>query len=110
MAVAREVATYWRWPGTYMFRAYQSPYSGTHCGPQCAHMPNFASRNQSGVWYCASDAHVGWKSATRGAAGWRRETFGSQSPAAATAPVWRNSRRVGGITLLCVGIDRSMRS
>src|SRR5512144_2673552 len=83
----------------YMFRAYQSPYSGTHCGPQCAHMPNFASRNQSGVRYCASEAHVGWKSAT-----WRprvREAgiVGSQSPAAATALVWRNSRRVGDITL-----------
>src|SRR5216683_288962 len=31
----------------YMFRAYQSPCSGKHCALQCAHMPNFASRNHS---------------------------------------------------------------
>src|ERR1039457_4170825 len=43
----------------YMLRAYQSPYSGWHCGPQCAEMPNLASRYHSGVWYCWSDSHVG---------------------------------------------------
>ena len=43
-----------------MPRAYQSPCSGTHWADQWAQMPNLASRNQSGVWCCASsDAHVG---------------------------------------------------
>ena len=32
----------------YIWRAYQSPCSGTHCADQWAQMPNFASRNQSG--------------------------------------------------------------
>src|ERR1700733_1152878 len=44
----------------YIFRAYQSPASGTHCGLQCAHMPNFASRYHSGVSYCSRESHVGW--------------------------------------------------
>src|SRR5208282_3642107 len=43
----------------YMFRAYQSPCSGTHCGLQCAQMPNFASRNQSGQRYAFSDSQNG---------------------------------------------------
>jgi alpha-L-fucosidase len=30
-----------------------------HWGPQCAHMPNFASRNHSGVACWRSDSHVG---------------------------------------------------
>src|SRR5271165_3830040 len=42
-----------------MLRAYQSPSSGTDCGPQCAQMPNLASRNQSGHLYCLSDSQVG---------------------------------------------------
>src|ERR1017187_9967151 len=42
-----------------ILRAYQSPCSGTHCAVQWAHMPNLASRNQSGVLYLAtSDSHV----------------------------------------------------
>ena len=45
----------------YIFRAYQSPCSGTHCGLQCAHMPNFASRNQFGHWYDLSDSQKGKK-------------------------------------------------
>src|SRR5713101_1522892 len=44
----------------YIFRPYQSPCSGTHCADQCAHMPNFASRNHSGVLYCAfSECQLG---------------------------------------------------
>ena len=43
-----------------MPRAYQSPSSGSHCGPQCAQMPNLASRNHCGHWYCLSESHVGW--------------------------------------------------
>ena len=39
-----------------MLRAYQSPIIGTACGPQWAQMPNLASRNQSGHWYCFSDS------------------------------------------------------
>ena len=30
-------------------RAYQSPSSIADCGPQCDQMPNFASRNHSGI-------------------------------------------------------------
>ena len=41
----------------YILRAYQSPASGTHCGPQCAHMPNLASRYHSGASYARSDSH-----------------------------------------------------
>ncbi len=37
-------------PWMYMLRAYQSPSSMADCGPQCDQMPNFASRNQSGIW------------------------------------------------------------
>src|SRR6185312_16609567 len=44
-----------------MKRAYQSPCLGTACGPQCAQMPNLASRNHSGVWYVISDSTVGSK-------------------------------------------------
>src|SRR5271157_6406187 len=43
-----------------MARAYQSPCSGWHCGPQCAQIPNFALRNHSGTSYCLSDSHDGW--------------------------------------------------
>src|SRR5260370_398470 len=44
----------------YIFRPYQSPCSGTHCADQCAQMPNFASRNHSGVLYCAfSECQLG---------------------------------------------------
>src|SRR6059058_2191659 len=43
-----------------MLRAYQSPSSGWHWGPQWAQMPNLASRNQSGHWYCWRDSQVGW--------------------------------------------------
>ncbi len=44
----------------YMLRAYQSPCSGTHCAVQCAQMPNFASRNHSGVRYWLfSESYVG---------------------------------------------------
>jgi hypothetical protein len=42
-----------------MMRPYQSPNSGSHCGPQCAQMPNLALRNQSGVWYFSSDCQSG---------------------------------------------------
>src|SRR6478735_4340217 len=41
------------------FRAYQSPCSGTHCGLQCAQIPNFASRNQSGQRYAFRDSQKG---------------------------------------------------
>src|SRR6476620_7468620 len=41
-----------------MLRAYQSPASTADCGPQCAQIPNFASRNHSGIWYVRSDARV----------------------------------------------------
>src|ERR1019366_4987583 len=44
----------------YMFRAYQSPYSGADCGPQCAQIPNLASRNHSGTRYVWSDSRVAW--------------------------------------------------
>src|SRR3954454_24476227 len=40
----------------YIRRAYQSPCLGTHCALQWAQIPNFASRNQSGVLYCFSDS------------------------------------------------------
>src|SRR5579872_5611164 len=40
-----------RLPCSYMLRAYQSPYSGADSGPQCAQIPNLASRNQSGTRY-----------------------------------------------------------
>src|ERR1035438_5392860 len=42
-----------------MLRAYQSPSIATDCGPQCAQMPNLASRNHSGHSYCLSDCMVG---------------------------------------------------
>ena len=42
----------------YMFRAYQSPYMGTDCGPQWDQMPNFASRNQSGHWYSRRESKL----------------------------------------------------
>src|SRR5215217_4399379 len=42
----------------YIWRAYQSPASTADCGPQCAQMPNLASRNHSGIWYFRSDARV----------------------------------------------------
>src|SRR5437764_11327300 len=42
----------------YMLRAYQSPSSAADCGPQCAQMPNFASRNHSGTLYELSDSRV----------------------------------------------------
>src|SRR5438046_10611141 len=42
----------------YMLRAYQSPASGADCGPQCAQMPNLASRNHSGTWYFSSEPRV----------------------------------------------------
>ena len=35
----------------YMLRAYQSPCSMAEEGPQCAQIPNFASRNQLGREY-----------------------------------------------------------
>ena len=43
----------------YIFRAYQSPWPGTHCALQWFQMPNFASRNHSGVVHFTSDSHVG---------------------------------------------------
>ena len=44
----------------YMFRAYQSPCSGWHWAPQWAQMPNLASRNHAGHWYCdSSDCQSG---------------------------------------------------
>src|SRR5215210_2224279 len=42
----------------YIWRAYQSPYSVADCGPQCAQMPNLASRNQEGTRYALSDSRV----------------------------------------------------
>src|ERR1035441_7573578 len=45
----------------YMLRAYQSPASAADCGPQWAQMPNLASRNHSGTWYCRSDSRVASK-------------------------------------------------
>src|SRR5665213_373467 len=42
----------------YMLRAYQSPYSTADCGPQCAQIPNFASRYQSGICHSRSDSRV----------------------------------------------------
>src|SRR5256885_955701 len=44
-----------------MFRAYQSPYRGTDCGPQCDQIPNFASRNQSGHSKLRKDSKDGSK-------------------------------------------------
>ena len=44
-----------------MLRAYQSPASGTHCGLQCAQMPNLASRYHSGASYCRSESQFGAK-------------------------------------------------
>lgn len=41
-----------------MLRAYQSPYSAADCGPQCAQIPNLASRYQSGICHCRSDSRV----------------------------------------------------
>ena len=46
-------------PSMYMLRAYQSPASGTHCGLQCAQMPNLASRYHSGASYCSRESQVG---------------------------------------------------
>src|SRR5580698_2702975 len=45
----------------YMLRAYQSPASAADCGPQCAQMPNLASRNHSGTWYARNDSRVASK-------------------------------------------------
>src|ERR1035438_9693678 len=42
----------------YMLRAYQSPYSGADCGPQCAQIPNLASRYQAGTCHVLSDSRV----------------------------------------------------
>src|SRR5664279_2923947 len=42
----------------YMLRAYQSPYSIADCGPQCAQMPNLASRYQSGACHPRRDSRV----------------------------------------------------
>src|ERR1700693_4637707 len=42
----------------YMLRAYQSPYSTADCGPQCAQIPNLASRYQSGTCQLRSDSRV----------------------------------------------------
>src|ERR1700687_4102870 len=44
----------------YMLRAYQSPASTDDCGPQCAQMPNLASRNHSGTLYLTRDSRVPW--------------------------------------------------
>src|ERR1017187_3583952 len=41
-----------------MLRAYQSPYSAADCGPQCAHMPNLASRYHAGTCHSLSDSRV----------------------------------------------------
>src|ERR1035441_8306370 len=49
----------------YMLRAYQSPSPIADCGPQCAHMPNFASGNQAGMVYVFSDVRVAAKGPTR---------------------------------------------
>src|SRR5579872_5769711 len=43
-----------------MLRAYQSPYSGADCGPQCAQMPNLASRYHAGTCQSFSDSRVPW--------------------------------------------------
>ena len=43
-----------------MCLAYQSPSIGTAWGPQWAQIPNLASRNQSGHWYCLSDSRSPW--------------------------------------------------
>jgi hypothetical protein len=61
MAVGGDVVVVLRLPWMYMLRAYQSPCSGTHCADQWFHMPNLASRNQSGVVQAVSDSHVGLK-------------------------------------------------
>src|ERR1700733_5292711 len=45
----------------YIWRPYQSPASGTHCGLQWAQMPNLASRYHSGASYWRSESHVGWE-------------------------------------------------
>src|SRR5208282_4522533 len=42
----------------YILRAYQSPASMADCGPQCAQMPNLASRNHAGISYLLKDARV----------------------------------------------------
>ena len=49
MAVSFAVVEVLGRPCMYMLRAYQSPSSIADCGPQCAQMPNLASRNQSGI-------------------------------------------------------------
>ena len=43
----------------YIWRAYQSPISGTASGPQQAQNPSLASRNHSGARYCLSDSKSG---------------------------------------------------
>jgi hypothetical protein len=48
-------------PCMYMLRAYQSPNSMADCGPQCAQMPNLASRYHSGIRYASSDCPGGKK-------------------------------------------------
>src|SRR5450759_300651 len=42
----------------YMLRAYQSPYPGADCGPQCAQIPNLASRYQAGTCQVLNDSRV----------------------------------------------------
>src|SRR5262245_20874464 len=87
----------------YMFRAYQSPASTEDCGPQCAQIPNFAFRNQSGTCQAASEARVGWNGP--GAIGGRwptaeelgaaRASRRARGPnAAEAARDWRRARRV----------------
>ena len=40
----------------YMLRAYQSPAPMADVGPQCAQMPNLASRNHCGLVYAFSES------------------------------------------------------
>src|SRR5512135_961446 len=80
----------------YMLRAYQSPCSGTHCGLQCAQIPNFASRNQSGQRYAFKDSQNG-RNGPSGTLprkkGESAKAFGTPASASADAPLRKNERR-----------------
>ena len=100
-----------RLPWIYMLRAYQSPSSGWHCGPQWAQMPNFASRNHSGIWYCLSDSQVGANlpgatgsasvfTMTVGVAVSERLSAAKPDPAATSAPRSIVSRGLGVVFIL----------
>src|SRR3569833_1360976 len=77
----------------YMLRAYQSPRSGTHCGLQCAQMPNLASRNHAGHSYASSDAQYGRNGPVGTSPAKNGDWLPARAAAAASRPPAMKSRR-----------------